>query len=327
MRVENGPVPALYQSSVFQAPAQSALDDAQPMDLERVVAMVAMTAPVQTRAAQSSAAGREDINDAVARMVPFARLRAETDALYTRFKAGRPYPNLALDGYFPEDVLDRVAAEFPKETPRDWIGYDTKDEIKRTSRGLMGVSPYAQAFLWQLASEPFLEVLRGITGIQDLVADPLFHGGGLHESFRGGWLNIHADWTQHPHLPLVRKLNLIVYLNRDWDPAWGGGLELWGDKEGTTKTVIEPFFNRAALFPTTEETLHGFPNPMTCPQGRSRKSVSLFYWAPDTDAIDRGAPITFLPGKKVTRTRAFARSLVPPIAFQLRDYARGLLKG
>ncbi len=268
----------------------------------------------------------ENFDSTVARMVPFARLVAEREALRARFQAGTPYPNLVMDGLFQEDVLDRVAAEFPKETPRDWIGYDTKNEIKRTSRGLIGVPPFAQAFLWQLCSEPFLEILRDITGIENLVADPLFHGGGLHESFRGGWLNIHADWTQHPHLPLVRKLNLIIYLNRDWDPAWGGALELWGSKDSGAGRSIEPFFNRAALFPTTEETLHGFPDPMTCPAGRSRKSVSVFYWAPDPGAIERGAPITFLPGKKVTRAKAFARSLVPPIAFQMRDFARSFLR-
>src|SRR4051794_16257230 len=128
--------------------------------------MVAMAAAVQERANQGATRGAEDFNSTVARMVPFARLAAEQQALRTRFQAGKPYSNLVLDNYFPEDVLDRVAAEFPKETPRDWIGYDTKDEIKRTSRGLMGVPPYAQAFLWQLCSEPFLEILRGITGIE-----------------------------------------------------------------------------------------------------------------------------------------------------------------
>lgn len=288
--------------------------------------MVALSATLPAGAAPAVRPVAEDFDGTVARMVPFARLVAEREALRARYLSGTPYPNLALDGLFAEDVLDRIAAEFPQETPRDWIGYDTRNEIKRTSRGLIGVPPFAQAFLWQLCSEPFLEVLRGITGIEDLVADPIFHGGGLHESFRGGWLNIHADWTQHPHLPLVRRLNLIVYLNRDWDPAWGGGLELWGDKAGSTKTVIEPVFNRAALFPTTEETLHGFPDPMTCPPGRSRKSVSVFYWSPDPAAIERGAPITFLPGKKMTRAKAFARSLVPPIAWEMKTYARSFLK-
>lgn len=285
-----------------------------------------MAATLPGNVAPGSRSAAEDFDGTVARMVPFSRLVAEREALNARFRAGQPYPNLVLDGYFQNDVLDRVAAEFPKETPRDWIGYDTKDEIKRTSRGLIGVPPFAQSFLWQLCSEPFLEILRDITGMEDLVADPIFHGGGLHETFRGGWLNIHADWTQHPYLPLVRRLNLIVYLNRDWDPNWGGALELWGSKDSGAGIKIEPFFNRAALFPTTGDTLHGFPDPMTCPTNRSRKSLSIFYWAPDPEAIERGAPITFLPGKKVTRAKAFARSLVPPIAFQMRDLARSVLK-
>ena len=86
-----------------------------------------------------------------------------------------------------------------------------------------------------------------------------------------------------------------------------------------------PLFNRAVLFPTTAETLHGFPGPLRCPPDRSRRSASVFYWSPDYDAVKAGAPITFLPGLRQTRMRAFARSLVPPIAFRLRDGLRSAL--
>ncbi|WP_372617624.1 2OG-Fe(II) oxygenase [Falsiroseomonas sp.] len=258
----------------------------------------------------------------VARMVPFARLVAERQAIAGRYRAARPYPHVVLDGLFDPHVLDRVAADFPDATPPDWVQYDTANEIKRTSRGLIGVPAYANAFLWQLCSEPFLEWLREVTGIEDLVADPMFHGGGLHESFRGGWLNIHADWTQHPHLPLVRRLNLIVYLSRDWREEWGGALELWQPGADAAGARLAPLFNRAVLFPTTSETLHGFPDALRCPADRSRRSASVFYWSPDPEAVKQGAPITFLPGRRRTRIRAFARSLVPPIAFQLRDGLR-----
>ena len=128
-------------------------------------------------------------------------------------------------------------------------------------------------------------------------------------------------------LPLTRRLNLIVYLNRDWDPAWGGALELWDAKDKSAGAKVEPFFNRAVVFPTTAETLHGFPDPMTCPADRSRKSVSWFYWSPDPDAIKEAAPITFLPGNRQTRLRALARSFVPPVAFAARDGLKSLLRG
>jgi 2OG-Fe(II) oxygenase superfamily len=178
-----------------------------------------------------------------------------------------------------------------------------------------------------MCAAPMMQVLRDITGHADLCVDPLFHGGGMHESFRGGWLNMHADWTQHPVLPLTRRLNLIVYLNRDWDPAWGGALELRHAKDETSTAKVEPFFNRAVIFPTTAETLHGFPDPMTCPADRSRKSVSWFYWSPDPDAIKEGAPITFLPGNRQTKMRALLRSFIPPVAFTARDSLKSLLGG
>ncbi|WP_270938728.1 2OG-Fe(II) oxygenase [Falsiroseomonas oryzae] len=264
----------------------------------------------------------------IARMIPFARLVADRHAIAARYRAASPYPHVVLDDLFDPGVLDRVAADFPGEvTPAGWVKYDTANEIKRTSRGLIGVPAYANAFLWQLCSEPFLAWLREVTGIEDLVADPMFHGGGMHESFRGGWLNIHADWTQHPHLPLLRRLNLIVYLNRDWDEDWGGALELWAPGATAAGARVAPLFNRAVLFPTTAETLHGFPDAMRCPPDRSRRSVSVFYWSPDPDAVKRGAPITFLPGRRSTRLKAFARSLVPPIAFSLRDGLRNALRG
>lgn len=269
----------------------------------------------------------EGFDDAVARMAPVARLLAEKDALRDRFLAGKPYPHLVLDNFFDPEVLDRVAAEFPERGGRDWLSYDTANEIKQTSRGLVDLPAFSQTFLWQMCAPPMMRVLREITGQADLCVDPLFHGGGMHESFRGGWLNMHADWTQHPVLPLTRRLNMIVYLNRDWDAAWGGALELRGTEDAGAVAKVEPIFNRAVIFPTTAETLHGFPDPMTCPADRSRKSVSLFYWSPDPEAIKQGAPITFLPGTRQTRMRAFVRSCIPPVAFTTRNGLKALLRG
>ena len=257
-----------------------------------------------------------------ARMLPMARLEAERDAIAARYRAASPYPHVVLDGFFDEAVLDQVERSFPRPGDRDWLSYDTANEVKQTSRGILGLDPFTQLFLWQMCSAPFMAWLRDVTGIDDLCVDPTFHGGGLHESRRGGWLNLHADWTQHPHLPLVRRLNMIVYLNRDWEEDWGGALQLHDSATGPAGASVAPLFNRAVIFPTTSETLHGFPAPIRCPADRARRSVSWFYWSPDTAAIERGAPISFLPGQRGTRARALLRSCIPPIAFQLRDRLR-----
>ena len=273
-------------------------------------------------------AAAEGFDEVVARMAGPAveRMRAELPALRERYRAAQPYPHLVLDGYFDPEILDRVAAEFPSSGKRDWLSYDTENEVKQTSRGVLDLPAFSQAFLWQMCAPAMMGVLREVTEQPDLCVDPIFHGGGLHESRRGGWLNMHADWTFHPALPLLRRLNMIVYLNRDWDPAWGGALELWDHETRTCGAKVEPLFNRAVIFPTTDETLHGFPDPMTCPADRTRKSASLFYWAPNKEAIEQGSFITFLPGTRVTKARAFVRSLIPPAAFTLRDTVRSKLR-
>ncbi len=256
---------------------------------------------------------------------PATRLKSQRDALRARYPAAKPFPHVVIDNLFDDVVLDRIVAEFPKKEERDWITWDTAHEVKQTSRGIARLSPFTQLFFLQLCSEPFMQVVRDITGLPDLVADPLFHGGGLHESVRGSWLNIHADYTNHPALPLTRRLNLIVYLNRDWDAAWGGALELWDSATKVCGARVEPIFNRAVLFPTTSHTLHGFPTPISCPSDRSRMSVSVFYWSPDPEALKEGKYINFLPGEGRTRLQSFMRSLTPPIALAASDKLRRAL--
>ncbi len=267
-----------------------------------------------------------DFDAVIGRMIPVDRLMAEKDRFREQFVAGKPYPHVVIDNFFDPEVLDRVMADFPSQSGRDWIKYDTENEIKQTSRGIADLSAFTQAFFMQICAEPMMKFLREVTGHQDLVPDPLFHGGGLHESFRGGWLNVHVDWTQHPVLPLARRLNLIIYLNRDWDPAWGGALDLCDHVTKHADTQVVPIFNRAVIFETNDQTLHGFPEPLTCPVDHSRKSISLFYWSPDPEAIKKSSFITFLPGKRHTRAKALIRAFIPPITYTARDKLAALVR-
>jgi hypothetical protein len=266
----------------------------------------------------------EDFDDVIARMVPIERLTAAQDKIRRDYLTAKPYPHVVIDGFFDEEILDRIATEFPDRSRRDWLHWDSKNENKHTSRGAVGLPAFTQTFLWQMCSAPVMKFLAHVSGFTDLVMDPMFHGGGLHESSRGGWLNVHADYTKHPVLPLVRRLNLIIYLNRDWDPDWGGALELWDSETKSCGARVEPLFNRAVLFPT-EQTLHGFPDPMTCPANVSRKSVAFFYWGTDTEAVKEGVHINFLPDSRRSRRTAFVRSLIPPIAYSALNSLRNRL--
>ena len=128
---------------------------------------------------------------------------------------------------------------------------------------------------------PFLDFLERLTGIAPLIADDTFTGGGVHVSSAGGYLDVHADFNLHPDSGLHRRLNALLYLNRDWNPSWGGQLELW-DKEATgPQKTIDPLFNRLVVLKIFDEGFHGVPEPLDCPPYRRRLSLATFYYSED----------------------------------------------
>lgn len=228
------------------------------------------------------------------------RLRSQSESLRTTYAAGQPYPHLAIENLFDPDVLDRVVAEFPQPGNRDWFVWDHEYELKTTSRGIRGLSTFTQLLCLWLNSAEFIAEIERITGIKNLVGDPTFTGAGMHEIFPGGWLGMHTDYTRHPSLSLKRRVNLLIYLNRDWDADWGGELELW-DKNGTgNRTSYPPYFNQTVIFPTTPETFHGVPRQLSCPDGRSRKLLSIYYWSPVafTQVSQGGDPLVWADEQK-----------------------------
>jgi hypothetical protein len=126
-----------------------------------------------------------------------------------------------------------------------------------------------------------------VSGIKkDLFFDFSLHGGVLHSSPRGGKLGVHLDRQIHKKIPTwKRELTVIVYLNKYWDEGWGGNLELWGDPDFSTRTLrkryksISPMFNRMILFQNTENSFHGFPQQIECPEHESRKAMVFYYYS------------------------------------------------
>ena len=209
-----------------------------------------------------------------------ARLTKDSESFKQEYNQGKPYPHLVIDDLFEPELLDRLVAEFPNSQNRDWITWATTNELKSTSRGINGLSMFSQLMCLWLSSSEFIGAVQPIVGMDNLVGDPLFHGAGLHEMFPDGWLGMHADYTRHFSLPLMRRINLLVYLNRDWDSSWGGELALQDDKNSDAQVSYAPYFNRTVIFPTTAKTFHGVPNRLSCPPGRSRQLLSVYYWTP-----------------------------------------------
>jgi Rps23 Pro-64 3,4-dihydroxylase Tpa1-like proline 4-hydroxylase len=134
-------------------------------------------------------------------------------------------------------------------------------------------------FIDNLNSKPFIVFLEKLTSISNLVEDKTMEGAGISISAKGGFLNLHADFSTHPKDPfLVRKLNVLYYLNKDWHQDYKGDLEFWSKDMKYCELKIAPIFNRLVIFSTSETSYHGFPDPICCPDNIYRKSIALYYF-------------------------------------------------
>ena len=159
--------------------------------------------------------------------------------------------------------------------------YNNYHEKKLECQGEENLSENVSLILYQFNSAPFVRFLETLTGIDKLIPDPYFFGGGLHQIVAGGKLGIHSDFSRHNRLPLDRRLNVLIYLNKDWREDYGGHLELWNEDMTRCVRRILPAYNRMVIFTITDWAFHGHPEPLTCPPGVSRKSIALYYYRRD----------------------------------------------
>ncbi len=189
-----------------------------------------------------------------------------------------PFPHAVFDDFAPPELLDAVLAEFDASLGSDTVRFNDPTSLKLATKGDEGLQPTLRAALQQFGSPAFLGFLESLTGISGLIPDPYLEGGGLHQIPRNGFLKIHADFNRHPKLNVERRLNLLLYLNRNWQEEYGGHLELWDKAMTHCVRRILPVFNRCVIFSTTDDAFHGHPEPLTCPEGVSRKSIALYYY-------------------------------------------------
>lgn len=215
-------------------------------------------------------------------------LEATAKLFREKYETNPPFPNMAFPDFFNPDMLRKVLSEFPdiQKTDVD-VFYNNPNEQKYATKGEYRFGPYTKEFAHFLNSQPFLEFLQELTGIKEtLIPDPYFEGGGFHQIKPGGFLKLHVDFHQHKKMKLDRRLNILVYLNENWEESYGGHFELW-EKDMSKRVVrIAPLFNTLAMFSTTDNSWHGHPDPLTCPPDRSRKSLALYYYTNGRTDID-----------------------------------------
>ena len=254
--------------------------------------------------------------------LPLQRMRELAPTARVDYAQAKPFPHVVFDNFFDPALLDMVLAEFPKPGQIKWQKFDNEREIKLASAREASFGPVTRLLFYHLNSITFLHFLSEVTGIPNLISDPGFEGGGLHQIIPGGKLGVHADFNKHRDFGLDRRLNLLLYLNRDWREEYGGNLELWDRNMSKCEHRVAPLFNRVMVFGTTDFTYHGHPDPLQCPDGMTRKSMALYYFSNGRPAEEVTGDHSTLfrprnPGdfRPTTgqRLRGIAKDLLPPI--------------
>ena len=217
-------------------------------------------------------------------LFPYSKWISQLPVLADRYRENRPYPHIHLEGFLQPEVARRMAQEFPDHNTDAWIHYKHHNENKLglPKRELFPLT--LREVTDDLNSAEFLKWLSALTGIPGLISDPSLEGGGLHQSGRGGFLNVHTDFSMHHYQKnWRRRVNLILYLNEGWQADWGGAIELWDESMRHCEAKVLPLLNHALIFNTDDRSFHGFPEPLTCPETVSRKSLALYYYTVEAD--------------------------------------------
>jgi len=209
----------------------------------------------------------------------YRRWSSQLQRLNQQYTQNDPLPHLFIENFLDPEIATSISNEFPSADSEAWIQYKHHNENKLglTKRELFAAG--LGRVTDELNSPRFVHWLSNLTGISGLIADPSLEGGGLHQSSRGGFLNLHTDFSHHHYQKnWRRRVNLILYLNPDWHPEWGGSIELWDSAMEKCRAKYAPLLNCAMIFNTDEHCFHGFPEPLTCPEGVSRKSLAFYYY-------------------------------------------------
>lgn len=216
-------------------------------------------------------------------LINYDALTAGRERLYYIWNdPSKPFRYFVYDDIFHPDAAEEVLNEFPAPDIGDWnnttyINQKNKFTMTRFSDGF----PNIQRAFDELNSDRFLNLIEQITGIKDLQGDDDLFGGGLHQSVKGAFLDVHVDFNLHEKTRQHRRMNAIVFLNKDWKEEYNGCLELWDMSDARHPRQIEhiePKFNRCVVFETNEVSFHGHPKPLNTPKGVSRKSLAVYYY-------------------------------------------------
>ena len=203
----------------------------------------------------------------------------DCEKLSKEFNNNNPFNHIVIDNFLNTQYAEKILDKFPSNYD-NWHKYCNPIEYKYAYDDINNLDPILKNYFYVLSCPQFVEKMNELTGISNLEMDPFLHGAGLHSHSRFGKLEIHLDYEKHPFCNKERRINIILFINKDWNEEWNGANELWNEDvtQCIKKTQIK--FNRAIIFQTNDISWHGMPEKILCPENIFRKSLAYYYISP-----------------------------------------------
>ena len=262
----------------------------------------------------------EHTTNSFASFVDRVNLPAQIDVLSVTYREAPPFPHVILDNLISSNILDALIDEMTGLREEQWrtVESESRERVRRM-RSFGELGPAGTQLVNLLHSASFLLLLSEITGIRQLLPDPYLQGAGYASMQPGDYFKIHSDRNIAYETGLLRRLAMIVFLNKSWDPRYNGQLELWDAGARRCKVSIDPIYNRTVIFEVASPNFHGVPTPIACPLGRSRNSFIVYYHTVGTDGPADAVPHTSIFANDLNSRRAkllaLAREVTPPVLF------------
>ena len=209
----------------------------------------------------------------------FGEWTQKVDELSPSFLNALPFEHIIIDHFLEASFADLLHDSYPTNYD-NWYKYENPIEMKYTFDDIFSLNHSIQDYFHLLCTDDFIHIMRRLTGQTDITFDEYLHGAGLHCHPTNGKLNIHLDYEKHPITGLERKINIILFLTKGWNPEWNGQNELWDKTAKNCVVKTDVVFNRAIIFKTNDISFHGLPRRINCPQDKFRKTMAFYYVSP-----------------------------------------------
>lgn len=209
--------------------------------------------------------------------INYSLLESKKEQLNKEWHSAKPFSYIVFEDFFTPEAASLILKNYPTTEGEGW---DNTTYINQRNKFSMTkfTNPVISQVFTEFNAEKLLKIIEYITGINDLVSDEKLFGGGLHQSVKGAFLDVHVDFNYHPETKYHRRMNILVYMNKDWQQEYNGYLELWDMETKKQLAYLAPNFNRCVIFETNEISFHGHPKPLNTPEGVSRKSLAAYYY-------------------------------------------------